>query len=218
MDSYSDNLSINSLEKIEEQMAIKVDAQKWCLGFSSAPLYHSSSNGVLQLLDVARSYVMHTAEEDYELDEASLPESTATNSVIEEAKFLKDLGNTLKSLYPGLTFQQFASPMRSMRGVGGTGWTLHNSGEAIDLFYKDLDTVSSYLIANAAQIKLKVIIDYRNQRSWNSKRGTWRSSSNINSGYHHLHIDRGGYRRNGHGLSPEETLQSGVRKIVGGID
>jgi len=214
---FSDNLSTHDPISIENRLSQKIEAQRWCLGLDTQLQYHTEMEGLLIPIDTSNLtlFVTHTADEDAELGSASI--ASASNSVIEEAKFMQQLGNNLKARFNGLTFQQFSSPMRRMRGAGGAGWTLHNTGEAIDLFYSDKATLVNWLVENADNLKLKVIIDYVNQRSWNSSRRTWKHSDSIVPSYNHIHIDRGGYRRNGQGLSPEVTISTNVRKIVGGL-
>jgi len=213
---YSENLGNRKAETFESLLASKVEAAKWCLGLQESTLnYHlTASNGAL--ISNRFATVAHTAEEDFEVG-SSIDGSAGSSSVIEEAKFMQQLGNQLKGNFKGLSFQQFSSPMRRMRGAGGSGWSLHNTGEAIDLFYSNKSALTDWLIQNASALRLKVIIDYANQRSWNSSRKDWKSSSKISTSYNHIHIDRGGYRNNGQGLSPEDTLATNVRQIIGGL-
>lgn len=212
LDAVTKRLSTTEIDTLimEDNLNSKVEAQKWCLGIGSDLKYHIEIDGML--------YSVFSSGEDVELDAPTTVQGTASHSVVEEAQFMKQLGQSLKSTFTGLSVQQFATPMRRMRGAGGSGWTLHNTGEAIDLFYKNNNRLVEWLLANATQLELKVIIDYHNRRSWNSTRKTWRTSNSIDPSYGHIHIDRGGYRRTGQGLSPEETLKTGVRRIVGGVE
>jgi hypothetical protein len=222
---YSDTLGSKSPEAMKDSLAAKVESQKWCLGIDTELKYYTDVAGALQRILSTGKYgkaptVNHDAPESPDVEggfeSVDAAKGKVSRSVVEEAIFMRNLGNMLKEKFPGLTFQQFAEPPRRMRGAGGSGWSLHNGGEAIDLFYKDNKKLTDYLVQNAAALNLKIIIDYHNQRIWNSRRNAWRTSSSVETSYKHIHVDRGGYTKKGQGLSPEQVQASNVRKLVEG--
>ena len=103
----------------------------------------------------------------------------------------------------GKGYRQFSGPARRMKGSGSKAWSLHGTGEAIDVWLVDSgqsEIVQRYIAENLTNVRL--IIDYKNQRIWFPDKG-WQETSNIEPSYSHWHIDRGGSKGNGSGFSPQ---------------
>tara|TARA_R110001583_G_scaffold78667_1_gene213038 strand:+ start:51055 stop:57495 length:6441 start_codon:yes stop_codon:yes gene_type:complete len=102
----------------------------------------------------------------------------------------------------GKQFQQFSGKARRMKGTGSKSWSLHGTGEAIDIWLMDTgqaEKVQRYIAENLTNVRL--IIDYKNQRIWKPGSG-WQESSTVSPSYSHWHVDRGGVKENGAGWSP----------------
>ena len=102
----------------------------------------------------------------------------------------------------GKQYQQFSGKARRMKGTGSKSWSLHGTGEAIDIWLTDTgqsDVVQRYIAENLTNVRL--IIDYKNQRIWKPSNG-WQEATSVNPSYSHWHIDRGGVKKNGSGWSP----------------
>ena len=103
----------------------------------------------------------------------------------------------------GKGYQQFSGAARRMKGSGSKAWSLHGTGEAIDVWLIDSgqsEIVKRHIAENLTNVRL--IIDYKNQRIWFPDKG-WQETSTVQPSYSHWHIDRGGSKGNGSGYSPQ---------------